>query len=439
MRLVQCPECKKQVSSLADKCPECGFAVGEYFRLMSKTKRNVSVDGKPDHKAGILILLIYILFLVAVFTRPVQGAILGVLLVIVSALNMFYKPLKKFTDSEFSEILKLRTQNVATATLLVVPVIIMLAFILSDDSKPIRQPSAVGSQNVANFAHMPGNTSNSADSKPGLKELITSHQMKETFDPTTMYPDYEIMNKTEFERTISKQKTLNVLITSRSTPGDIAMRDLAYQIWSEHGRYLDELKIKFYLDGVQGYKEEFAVAEFNDAGLKRYKSKGHVGTVNRYFKDAERRASAVVPKEKLKDEDTLSDFESSQIRYAQDLRRLFNPESFFAESPGINKTRVFRELNYLPREISVFEISECKHDNPGDNYQLHEHGFQVKGAVKIGGIPSEYRLSGGKGKYIVGMYGFLFSRDEQVLIWRTRVSEKSFPRNGGIWEFELVD
>ena len=39
MALINCPECKKQVSNQAPTCPYCGFQIANYF-YQKKEKKN---------------------------------------------------------------------------------------------------------------------------------------------------------------------------------------------------------------------------------------------------------------------------------------------------------------------------------------------------------------------------------------------------------------
>ena len=44
MALINCPECSKQVSDMAEKCPDCGFSVGVLVANMVKKPRAITVE-----------------------------------------------------------------------------------------------------------------------------------------------------------------------------------------------------------------------------------------------------------------------------------------------------------------------------------------------------------------------------------------------------------
>jgi hypothetical protein len=76
MALIQCPECKREISNKAAACPHCGCPQSEFYTsdelpTLSPYKP-IEVDGKPHSKSmgclkGLLFLFITLLFLAAVF------------------------------------------------------------------------------------------------------------------------------------------------------------------------------------------------------------------------------------------------------------------------------------------------------------------------------------------------------------------------------------
>lgn len=76
MALIQCPECKREISDKAAACPQCGCPQSEFFssdelpELSPKIK--AKADDTPPPKSmgclkGLLFVMIIILFLAAVF------------------------------------------------------------------------------------------------------------------------------------------------------------------------------------------------------------------------------------------------------------------------------------------------------------------------------------------------------------------------------------
>ncbi len=64
MALIKCPECAKEISDTAKKCPHCGYSLKSIGKTISANKKNIST-------AAIVILLVaLVIFAIKIFSRP---------------------------------------------------------------------------------------------------------------------------------------------------------------------------------------------------------------------------------------------------------------------------------------------------------------------------------------------------------------------------------
>lgn len=104
MAMIRCPECGKEVSNLAETCPNCGFPIAKEIISNDNTdeydadKDSIIEDWKDDIVYGILSILISIVAtLIAIRIHAGVGLIFPLILYIISTkIAISYKKIVSF-------------------------------------------------------------------------------------------------------------------------------------------------------------------------------------------------------------------------------------------------------------------------------------------------------------------------------------------------------
>lgn len=134
MSIVNCPECKREVSDKAKSCPNCGFGIEEHFKTIENEKVlenqrkadekreqeriiNVKMPVKPKYSLIIIIFgVCALLFFIGIFILPNDfyknfGAVIGLIIMLGIVSSLIYSSFYYNKYTKYRSDLKMANKN----------------------------------------------------------------------------------------------------------------------------------------------------------------------------------------------------------------------------------------------------------------------------------------------------------------------------------------